>query len=90
MLIQVNDYPIRSLSFPTGVEHSDTTFLLSHFMSENWEEIGKKLYDAARSLRIDAVKKIVTKFQRNPQVIDWKDEEVVVMLHHVSCKLQTS
>ena len=58
-------------------------------MSEDWKEIGKKLYDAVRSLRIDAVKKIVTKFQRNPQVIDWKDEQVE-MLHHVSCKLQTA
>ncbi len=58
-------------------------------MSEKWEEIGKKLYDAARSLQIDAVKKILKKSQRNPQVIDWKDEQVE-MLNHVLCKLQTS
>jgi hypothetical protein len=48
-------------------------------MSENWNEIGKKLYDAANYLRIDAVKKIVTTFQRNPQVIDWKDEQVEML-----------
>ncbi len=45
-------------------------------MSENWNEIGRKLYDAADKQRIDAVKKIVTKSQRNSRVLDWKNEEV--------------
>ncbi len=57
-------------------------------MSENWNELGKKLHDAANALQIDVVKNIVTKSQRNPQVIDWKDEQVE-MLNLVSCKLQT-
>ncbi len=48
-------------------------------MAENWKEIGKKLYDAANALRIDVVKKIVTKFQRNHEVLDWKDEEVELL-----------
>jgi hypothetical protein len=45
-------------------------------MSENWNEIGKKLFDATNAFKIDAVKKIVTKFQRNAQVLDWKNEKV--------------
>ncbi len=45
-------------------------------MSDRWKTLGKKLFDAADSERIDSVKKIVTTSERNPQVLDWKNEQV--------------
>ncbi len=45
-------------------------------MSEKWDEPGNALSDAANKKRIDAFKKILTKAQRNRQVLDWKNEEV--------------
>ncbi len=45
-------------------------------MSDKWNEIGKKLSNAAASGCNAAVKKIVTNFKGNHLVLDWKDERV--------------
>ncbi len=45
-------------------------------MAEKIDDLGKKLYDDAKSQRLDAVKKIIAISQRNPRVLDWKTEEV--------------